>query len=88
MEKLRKRRGKGERGGGRGEEGEEERPWRSRRSRNPGRSTGEESWLEPERLPTDHEKKKVHAMAVIAGAISCMDNHIYRFTRQTRKQKD
>ena len=52
------------------------------------RRTGEESWLRPERLPTEEEEKSMFAMAVIAGVMGVMDNHCYRFNGQTRRQAD
>ena len=49
---------------------------------------GGESWLPPERLPNEEEKKRMFAMAVIAGVMGVMDNHCYRFNGQTRRQAD
>ena len=42
------------------------------------------SWLQPERLPTEDEKTRMFAMAVVAGVMGVMDNHCYRFEQQTR----
>ena len=36
----------------------------------------EESWLEPEKLPTEEEKKRMFAMAVVAGVMGAMDRRI------------
>ena len=66
------------------EEGEVEGAGAGRR----GRRGAEESWLPPQRLPTDDEKKGMFAMAVIAGVMGVMENHCYRFNKQTRKQGD
>ena len=47
-----------------------------------------ESWLQPERVPTEEERKRMFTMAVIAGVMGVMDNHCYRFNGQTRRQAD
>ena len=47
-----------------------------------------ESWLPPQRLPTEEERKSMFSMAVIAGVMGFMDNHCYRFNGQTRRQAD
>ena len=47
-----------------------------------------ESWLPPQRLPTEEERKSMFSMAVIAGVMGVMDNHCYRFNGQTRRQAD
>ena len=46
------------------------------------------SWLQPEREPTEDEKTKMFAMAVVAGVMGAMNNHCYRFEQQTRRQND
>ena len=46
------------------------------------------SWLRPEREPTEEEKSRMFAMAVVAGVMGAMNNHCYRFEQKTRKQKD
>ena len=46
------------------------------------------SWLPPERLPTEDEKSRMFAMAVVAGVMGAMSNHCYRFEQQTRRQND
>ena len=48
----------------------------------------ESSWINPNRLPTDHEKKKMLALTITAGVINSMDNHTYRFDKTNRKQSD
>ena len=53
-----------------------------------GEEEEEESWLPPEREATDEEKKRMFAMATIAGVMGVMNNHVYRFNKQTRKQND
>ena len=48
----------------------------------------EQSWLRPQRQPTDGEKKQMWAAAVVAGVLGVMSNHTYRYNKQTRKQLD
>ena len=48
----------------------------------------EQSWLRPQRPPSEEEKRIMWTTAVIAGVIGVMSNHTYRFNKQTRKQKD
>ena len=48
----------------------------------------EKSWLEPERQPTEDEKKMMLTLAVIAGVMGSMSNHCYRLPRETRCQSD
>ena len=68
---------------------EEEESRRRKRRRGDDEQQGEEeSWLEPDRCPSEEERKTMLAMAVVAGVMGAMDNHIYRFNRQTRRQQD
>ena len=48
----------------------------------------EKSWLRPEQMPTEEEKQKMWAAAVVAGVLGAMNNHTYRFNQQTRRQLD
>ena len=53
-----------------------------------GNQKEEKSWIEPTRTPNPDEKKKMLALAIVAGVINVMDNHVYRFNRENRKQTD
>ena len=53
---------------------EEERRRRKRRRGEDEQQREEESWLEPHRVPTDEEKKRMFSMAVVAGVMGAMDN--------------
>ena len=48
----------------------------------------ENSWLEPEREPTEQERRRMWAAALVAVVVGAMSNHTYLFKQETRRQKD
>ena len=48
----------------------------------------EQSWLPPQRMPSEEEKRKMWTAGVVAGGIGGMNNHTYRYNKETRKQLD
>ena len=48
----------------------------------------EANWIDPSRLPTHHERKKMLTLTIIAGVLQSMNNHTYRFNTVNRKQTD
>ena len=48
----------------------------------------ESNWINPNRSPTQNEKKKILTLTIIAGVLNCMNNHTYRFNRVNKKQSD
>ena len=45
-------------------------------------------WILPERSPNEPEKRVMLAMAVTAGVVGVMENHVYRFDKDIRRQRD
>ena len=48
----------------------------------------EDKWKQPERVPTEDEKKTTLAMAIITAAGAVMTNHCYTFNNTWRQQED
>lgn len=71
-----------------GADGEEEGDGGGERRRRGGAAAPPSSWLPPERAPSEEEKTKMFAMAIIAGVMGVMNNHCYRFEQKTWRQKN